>query len=337
MKGLAYRMVLVGGLTLAFASIADHVYAAGVAVEHATAAQKKDAQSKFLKAMTEYEAKHLDKALAGFKASYDIVASPNSHYMIARTLRDLGKLPEAATEYQGVIDEAGKDTRYGDTLASAKSEFDELKTRLAFVTVQVMGAGPDAKVEVGGRQLDASKIGTPMIVEPGTVTVVLRTAKGEEKKTVTAAVGKTESVSFDLTAAPAPTTPGPAKDQPGSATVDSKNFGMRQWGYVAGGVGAAGLVTFGIFGLMNNAKYNDPNDNCTGGHCSPDRSNDIDTGKKYQTIANVGLVVGIVGIGTGTVLYVLGGKKKPAEQAATATRVPQVMVGPGSVLVTGRF
>ncbi|MBI5534953.1 MAG: hypothetical protein HY898_19655 [Deltaproteobacteria bacterium] len=339
MKGLAYRLVLVGGLSLGFASIADQVYAAGVTVEAATAAQKKEAQGKFLKAMTEYEAKKLDKALAGFKASYDIVASPNSHYMIARTLRDLGKLNEAAAEYQGVIDEASKDTRYGDTLSSAKSEFDELKTRLAFVTVELKGAGPDAKVEIAGKPLDAAKVGTPVIVEAGAVTVIVRTAKGEEKKTVTAAVGKTEAVTFDFAAAAvAPTPTGPTQDQPGGVKVDTKKFGMKQWAYVAGGVGAAGLLTFGIFGLMNNAKYNDLNDACAGGHCPPDKSGDIDTGKKYQTIANVGLVVGIVGIGTGTVLYVLGSKKKPAEQPpASARMMPQVAVGPGSVLVTGQF
>jgi hypothetical protein len=342
MKGLVCRLAIVAGLTVGFASWADTSYAAGVAVEQATAAQKKDAQGKFVKAMTDYEAKRLDKALEGFRASYATVASPNSHYMVARTLRDLGKLTEAATEYQGTIDEAQKDARYGDTYASAKGEYDELKSKLAFVSIHLQGAGPDAKVEIGGKVIEPSKLGAPVIVEPGSVSVVVTTGKGETKKTVTAAAGKTEQLTIDLTTAAAAAAPVGAAtpssgDQPGQVKVDSSKFGLRQWGYVAGGVGAAGLVTFGVFGLMNNSKYNSLNDACANGHCPADRQNDIDTGKKYQTIANIGLIVGAVGIGTGTVLYILGGKKKSQEQPASASTTPQVMVGPGSVLVMGRF
>jgi hypothetical protein len=336
MNRLVFHMVLVGSLGLGVASWSDMVQGAGVSVEQATAPQKKDAQAKFEKAMKEYEAKRLDKALEAFRDSYNTVASPNSHYMVARTLRDLGKLSEAAAEYQGVIDEAKADQRYAETLASANSEFEELKARLAFVTVQLQGAPDDATVEMGGTVLDKAKLGTPIIVEPGDITVRVRSSKGDMEKSVAAAGGKTETVLFDLTTLAPPPVAAPPSDS-GQVEVDTKKFGLKQWAYVAGGVGAAGLLTFGVFGLMNNAKHSSLEDACPGGHCPPEKSGDIDSGKTYQTVANVGLVVGIVGVGTGAALYVLGSKKKPAEQPAATAKMPQVMVGPGSVLVTGRF
>ena len=335
MNGLVCRLVLVGGMALGFASFADTAQAAGVTVEQATAAQKKDAQTAFQKAMTDYEAKRFDKALEGFKASYDIVASPNSHYMIARTLRDLNKLNDAAAEYKGVIDEAGKDQRYQDTLNSAKGEFDELKAKLAFVVVELNGAPPDATVEVNGKPIDRAKLTEPLIVDPGDITVVVKSSKGEMKKVVAAAVGKTGTAQFDfLSAAPVPTSSAPTE---GGVKLDSKKMTLKQWSYVAGGVGAVGLITFGVFGLMNQSKYDSLKSDCNNGPCPTDRSDDISAGRTYQTVANVGLVVGILGVGTGVALFVIGSKKKPEQPPATGFVMPQVAVGPGSVLVTGKF
>jgi hypothetical protein len=335
MNGLVCRLVLAGGMTLGFASFTDTLYAAGVSVEQATAAQKKDAQAAFLKAMQDYEAKKLDKALAGFQASYNIVASPNSHYMIARTLRDMNKANEAAAEYQGVIAEAGTDQRYADTLNSAKGEFDELKTKLAFVAIELNGAPPDAKVEVGGKPVDGARLKEPMLVEPGDITVVVKSSKGEMKKTVTAALGKTATAQFDFLTS-APVTPIPAATDTGGVKADSKKMTLKQWSYVAGGVGAVGLITFGVFGLMNQSKYDKLKSDCNNGPCPTDRSDDISTGRTYQTVANVGLVVGILGVGTGVALYVIGSKKKP-EQPAARWSMPQVAVGPGSLLISGKF
>jgi len=333
MKRLALRLVLAGALGLGVATAAVDVGAAGVSVEQATAEQKTAAQTKFGTGMAAFEKKQFDAALTAFRESYNIVASPNSHLMVARSLRELGKLAESAAEYEGVLAEAKTDKKYAETLKSAETEYGELKPKLGFVTVQLQNAGPDASVEIGGKAVDASKLGGPIAVDPGTVNVVVKSSKGEQTKTATVAAGATESLTIDL-APPPPVAPPPTQDS--GVKVDSRKFGMRQWAYVAGGVGAAGLLTFGVFGLMNNAKHSDLEDACPGGRCPADRESDIDSGKTYQTVANVGLGLGIVGLGTGAVLYVLSSKKKPQEQPRAST-VPQVMVGPGSFMVRGQF
>ena len=63
------------------------------------------------------------------------------------------------------------------------------------------------------------------------------------------------------------------------------------------------------------------------------RNDDIEAGRRYQLIANVGLGVGIVGLGAGATLFVLSANKGPAREASqTALRV-----GPASVSLEGRF
>jgi hypothetical protein len=113
---------------------------------------------------------------------------------------------------------------------------------------------------------------------------------------------------------------------------------MRTMAYVSGGVGLVGLAAFGVFGAMSNAKYSDLQSSCPGNHCTPDRSSDIDNGRTFQTIANVGLVVGAVGVATSAVLFIISpshkekGKERPKHDAETA-----VGFGFGSVQVRGRF
>ncbi len=331
MKGLAIRLVLASAVSLGALTAAGDSMAAGVPVDKATAPQKTAAQTKFGTGMAEFEKKQFGAALTAFQESYNVVASPNSHLMVARCLRELGKLAEAAVEFEGVIAEAKTEAKYAETLKSAHTEYDELRPKLGFVSVQLKGAPADATVEVAGRAVDTSKLGSPVAVDPGTVMVVVSSPKGRESRTVAVVAGATKEVEIDLTAAPPP--PPPPSDS--GVKVDSRKFGMREWSYVAGGVGAAGLLTFTVFGLMNNAKHSDLEDSCPGGKCPPDKESEIDSGKKYQTIANIGLGVGIVGLGAGTALFLLSNKKKPQEQHTSSA--PQLVVGPGSFLVRGKF
>ena len=55
-----------------------------------------------------------------------------------------------------------------------------------------------------------------------------------------------------------------------------------------------GLATFGIFGSMSSSKYSDLQDACPNNQCDLSLSGDIDDGKLYQTVANIGLGVGVL-------------------------------------------
>ncbi len=129
---------------------------------------------------------------------------------------------------------------------------------------------------------------------------------------------------------PAPAPPAPAPVAKVEAAPQPSAVPLRTWAYVAGGVGGAGLVTFAIFGAMTSSKYSTLESSCPTRHsCNQD---DIDAGKRFQTIANVGLVVGIVGVGVGTTLFFLSSGQK--HEAASALRV---RLGVGSAALSGRF
>src|SRR4051812_48863807 len=68
--------------------------------------QKAGAQKTFDAGSRLYDAHRYDEALTAFRASYQILASPNSHLMVARALRDLGRNVEAYAEYDSVAREA---------------------------------------------------------------------------------------------------------------------------------------------------------------------------------------------------------------------------------------
>jgi len=336
------RAILVVGLTIAATALTTPSEAQGVGVGVATAEQKQTAQKHYLAAMEHFNAKRFDKSYEGFAASYAVVASPNSHLMMARSLRDGGKTLEAYREFDRVIEEAvtaaAQDAKYKETEQAARTEARAMRASLALVTLSLTGAAPDVRVTVGGQPIDRPALGTALPLLPGEVAIVVSApGKTDVQRSLRLAAGTEETVSIDLSKEWAPPAPPPAAPVAAEAEVSGNTMGLtkRQWAYVAGGVGAAGVVTFGVFGLMNNARYNDLQDSCPNGQCPPDRSGDIDSGKRYQTIANIGLVVGVVGLGTGTTLYLMSrGEQKPA---AADSAVPEVAVGPGSVLVRGQF
>jgi hypothetical protein len=106
----------------------------------------------------------------------------------------------------------------------------------------------------------------------------------------------------------------------------------RTTAYVAGGIGVAGALSFGVFGLLNHAKYSDVQDECSHDLCSDDVREDAERGHTYQTIANVGLIVGVVGLGTAVALVLTEPDGATARRSAT-----RVAVGPGSIHVQGTF
>jgi hypothetical protein len=103
---------------------------------------------------------------------------------------------------------------------------------------------------------------------------------------------------------------------------------------IAGGVGVVGIGMFGIFGALSNSMISRlesacPNENS----CDPKHEKTADRGRTYQTVANAGLGIGIVGLAAagGMVLWMF--LQPDAEEAQSA----RVLVGPGSFLVQGSF
>jgi len=340
---LAVSALSLAALTLA----APPAYAAGADPSSATAAQKKEAMDHFTTGKQAFEAKNYEKAAIELRASLEVVDSPNARLELARALRDGGKLGDAWAEYERVVQDAtklaAKEERYAKTADAATTERTDVEAKLAFVVVTVAHAPADGVLKVGGKTVPPDQWVEPIVAPAGAVDVVLSDASGKElaRQTVMATVGQKLPVDLDAQPAPPPAAPAPhdvaAEDKPDNGpppadtTPPASSSGrakLRPWAYVAGGVGVAGLATFTIFGLMSNSNYSDLQNSCHPG-CPASKSSEIDNGKTYQLVANIGLGVGIVGVAAGATLFVLslGGKSAPATTG--------LVVGPSFVGVRG--
>jgi hypothetical protein len=325
--------------------------AGGVSPIDATAEQKKDAMEHFTAGKQAIEAKNWEKAALELRTSLAAVDSPNARLELSRALRESGNAAEAYAEYGRVIESAtalaAKEPRYAQTAEAATSERAELEPKLAFVVVSGQNMPADAVLKVGGRAIPATEWKAPIVVPAGAVDVVLLDANGKElsRQTVAAAVGKKASVSFDASPAPPPPPQPPGKpdpddkpdfnkpDQPSPdvGTTTPANARLRTYAYVAGGVGVAGLALFTIFGILDNSTYSDLQSACPNNACPPGKQSEIDSGRTQQTIANVGLVVGAVGVAAGATLFVLS-LPKSSSSSAPATGL---VVTPGFVGLRG--
>ena len=319
--------------------------AAGVPPGDATRAQNQAAQKEFAKADRQFDARHFDEALTGFRASHEIVASPNTRLMVARALREGGKLADAYTEFETTLADAktaGK--RYDKTASAAQDELDALKRRVGYLKVEVTGESSGATVSIGSRAFDAAALFKPIVVDPGKISIMVSGAGGEEKTAeVKVAPGATEEVTIELeggSGGAASSTPSsrleePPPDEPEAKVEIGPNTGLRTWAWIAGGVGVAGFAAFGVFGMLNKSQFEELEEDCPNGNCPPGRTDDIDAGRRYQTFANVGLVVGAVGVATGVTLFVLSAGKS-VEKEPTEPRYT-LRVSPTSIGLRGEF
>ena len=324
--------------------------AAGARVSDATPTQIREALKHFKAGGLAVGKRDLTLAIVEYRASLDIIDSPNSRLELARVLKDNGQLVDAWTEYGRTIDDAKalavSEARYAKTADAAALERGEFESKIAIVTVTVEDAPPGATVRIGAAVVPSESWGKAFPVAPvaqGSVDVVLL-ADGVEvaRQPVQADAGRRAAVTIGRPKPPVPSTmatlPEGPEAQPhsefeseptapaGTAAPSSANK-LRPFAYVAGGVGVAGIATFVISGTLSHSAFNDLQSTCHG-VCPPGHEGEISSGRTEQTVANVGLVIGALGVASGVGLFILS--LPHAQQANTA-----VVVGPGWLGVRG--
>jgi hypothetical protein len=216
---------------------------------------------------------------------------------------------------------------------SATAERAELEPKLAFVTVSVENAAPDTKLKIAGEEIRRAAWGEQAPLMPGATDVVVETpGRSPVTKSVTVTAGHNTPMTIDAAGEGGTTssTATASADTAPEAPHGSKAK-LRPWAYVAGGVGVVGLVTFGIGGAIAQSKFNDLKGSCSG-PCTPPRADEISAGKSAQTVANVGLVIGVIGVAAGVTLFVLSTPPKKSDPAAASA---SLVVSPGWIGVRG--
>jgi hypothetical protein len=317
--------------------------AAGVDPGAATPVQREQAQSRFLRGRALYESGSYSEAIEEFRASNEIVASPNARLYLARALRESGRLVEAYVELGRAAVEADEhakdDGRYEKAGATATKEREALAPKLGFITVRVDNATEATTLSIAGAPVKREAWSEPVPVLPGSTEIVVDTpGAGTNRQRVAVAAAERKQIAIDaqppgpaaVASAPVPS-PAAASPEPSPAPTSSR-ASLRPYAYVAAGVGVAGLATFTIAGLMSSSTYSDLEATCPAGKCPASAADTVSRGRTEQTVANVGLVVGIVGIAAGATLFVLS-MPRSGSSGATA----RVVAGPSSAFVQGTF
>jgi len=292
--------------------LAARAHAGGVPVDQANEQQKATATEHFEEGMALFDEEKYDEALAAFRASYEAVASPNSHLLVARSLARLGRSDDAYNEYTRVIDEATQlGAHYDAAATSARNEREPVRRRVALLTVEMPDAPADVEVTVNGKPVDLGKM--PVAVNVGDVLVEARAADGTTtSRTAKAEAGAALQVRLTKPTAAAKVEPveKPEPPPPADTRTSGQKF-RREASYIAAAVGVGGIATWAVITIAG-----------------ADTLDDVAVG---------GLLLGGVGVGAAVVLFLTSEPAPSAARSSEPQRQTRVAIGPGSIAVQGTF
>jgi len=186
-------------------------------------------------------------------------------------------------------------------------------------------------------------IGTPMAVDTGGHAIEAE-ARGYEKFEKTFEVVEKQQLTIDVDLVPVPATEAPDKASPaadapgdqGLAPAPEAKKHTNLLPYVIGGVGAASLVTSGVFFILRQGAISKLDDACgqDRSHCPSSMQGTESSGRTYSVISLATLVVGVAGVGTAGALFLMGDGSGKGPEAAFTTSAPLADVGASFV---GRF
>lgn len=276
-------------------------------------------------------------ALSAFESSLSLFPSPNTRLYLARTLVKAERFTDAANTYEEVIRSArlkeSEEPSYAAARSAAERELADLQHRLARVTI-VFSEQAEAVTEltVNDKQVPRQAYGLPIYVRPGTVKLRATYQDGRaQEQTVKLSAEERKTITIKPSRNPVDVEqdkrdPQSQDAEPEGPAVDSEGVSSAAVGFgIGAGVAAVGWGGALLFGLLADNQYSDLRQEC-GGPCPPERTSDIDTGERYQTIANAGIIVGA--IGTAAVAVALVFLLSEPDQSEDEEGIS---LGPGSV------
>lgn len=326
--------------------------AAFVAAETARAQDPSTlAQQRFLRGLAQFDRRQFAAALEEFRGSYQLRSSPNSRLYIARSLVQLQRVPEAVSEYETCIQEAHEhantDPRYSETERAATSELRAIEPQVGRVRITLVNAPRQVGVRIGAAVIPAAGLALAIPAQPGSLTIVAEAVGSPPiTQTVQLRAGATESVSLtfavdaqrqqEAALAAGITTPGaaPRPSYDLGQWLTRSRHPLRWVMFGAWGVGAAGVITFGAAGAATSSTFAGLQLRCGSARCPSSEQAAVDAGRTTQTIANVGLGVGVVGLVAGTALLFVG---PVIDRSPGAAPRPVVMFDGRGLSVTGAF
>lgn len=284
----------------------------------------KRAREQFGRALALQTAGDWAGALGLLKEVAAVKSTPQVRFNLALCEEKLGKLVAALGDYELAAADARAE-KAEQVAEEVEGRLESLRARIPKITVK-RGAGADtAIVAVDGVSLGDQVIGLPMPTDPGPHTVEAQ-APGFKpfRQSLRLAEQQSETVELVLEAEPA----APPNLVGGAAPPSVARPPV--YGYVIGGIGLASLATSGVFFGLRASKISSLDKACPDHQCpSSTQQSDIDAGKRYTTVANVTLAVGIAAVAGGLVLVLTS---TPSSEPSLA-----LAPAPGGAQLLGKF
>jgi len=275
------------------------------------------AEELFRQGRAAVEAGDFATACDRFSASENLEPAPGTLLNVADCETHLGKLVAAKEHFELAASGFGKNDPRRAFVAGRVAEIDR---RLAHLSVHLApGLPSDAKVMRDGESFDRRTIDRAVPVDPRPSTFVV-SAPGFVDRTFSLAF--VEGSSNELTLDVGDRVPPPTLFDPSASSSGSGRATGRTLGFVAGGLGLAGLAAGGVLGIFALHEASVVKDHCQIPAYTCD-SQGVSAGSSGQTFSlgsTVALAVGAALTVTGVVLIVVN--RKPRTEHAALTLVP---------------
>lgn len=303
-------------------------------------ADKAAARELSTEAKLDFDEGRCDDAARKFQQAFSVAQVPTLAVWTARAQVKCGKWVAASESYRKIAQLTPNDLWLGhtqeDAQAEASNELAALLPRIPRIRIGVTGAAPtDVEVTLNGAKILSGLIGVDRLTDPGHQGVVGRHNGEVIERAVDLQEGERQEVELQFGGVRNPVQPIQAIATPiGTPPVTLGHSGhsnaQRQSGWVVTGVGAAGLLTGTVTGIIVAAKYsslNCPNNVCVPGQVDPSRVNSY---TRMRTISEAGFIVGAVATAAGVTLLLTSPKQEAQASAA-------LWLGAGSVGAIGTF
>ncbi|WP_438002664.1 hypothetical protein WME89_27280 [Sorangium sp. So ce321] len=227
----------------------------------------------------------------------------------------------------------------------------ELEARLTRLVLEVAQPAPGMAITLNGKELSATAAtGSGIPVDPGTATVEAR-APGKQpwSQQVTLDPGpSTARVTIPplagvaapeppRAAPPAPPRPAPPA-RPEARGPEGTGSPMRALGFVAGGVGLAGIGVGAVFGVLTVQKASDVEEGCSGNfRCSRADVEANESARTTAMVSNIAVGAGLLCLGAGVAMVLLSPSPERAVAGERVWVAPSVASDGGRVVLGGQW
>lgn len=302
------------------------------------------AREQFRQAIAAEAADNWGGALSLLRDVAKIKMTPQVRYNIGLCEENLGQLIAALGDYEMALGDA-QAANATDVTSVAPGRIEALRARIPKLVVRRSEDSRAATISIDGVRMGDAVVGKEMPVDPGSH-LVEASAKGFQPFSQRVEVAEKETKTVEVALVPVeqpgavPADAAGASSAPASTSADTgTSHKTNIVPYVVGGAGVATLAASGVFFLLRAGAVSDLDGACGADrlHCPPDNQSTIDRGKTYTTLANVTLAVGVVALGTGTVLYFTSQNKRSPSSSASLGLAPVAPGAPAGASFVGRF